>query len=224
MRRLLLFGKRPRPGRVKTRLVPLLGERQALALYRAFLTDQLEFLRQFDDLSPVWCVDGELDAQDRELPLETIEIRQQGQGDLGRRMERAFHEARDAGSQATVVMGADSPTLPAAHVVSAFSRLRSGAEVVLSAAEDGGYVLLGLTEPRRELFRKVPWGTSKVAAVTRQRAEQERIRLVEIEPWYDVDDASALRRLRAELSDARGRARAPATARALLDLPLEPVI
>ena len=39
MRRLLLFAKRPRAGRVKTRLVPPLDPAQALELYRAFLAD-----------------------------------------------------------------------------------------------------------------------------------------------------------------------------------------
>ena len=40
MQRLVLFAKRPRPGRVKTRLVPPLTPEQALELYRAFLSDQ----------------------------------------------------------------------------------------------------------------------------------------------------------------------------------------
>ena len=47
MRRLLLFAKRPRLGQVKTRLVPPLDARQALDLYRAFLDDQVAFVRSF---------------------------------------------------------------------------------------------------------------------------------------------------------------------------------
>ena len=46
MERLILFAKRPRRGKVKTRFVPPLTAGQALTLYRAFLEDQISFLRR----------------------------------------------------------------------------------------------------------------------------------------------------------------------------------
>jgi rSAM/selenodomain-associated transferase 1 len=225
MRRLLLFGKRPRLGRVKTRLVPPLRPRQALGLYRAFLIDQLEFIRGFRDVSAAWYTDGPLDdPTDRTLPLEGLEVLRQAEGDLGARMMRALVEAERVGSRATVIVGADSPTLPAAHVERAFTELARGATAVISPATDGGYVLIGMTQPWAALLRDVPWGSSGVTRATRRQARAAGITLCEIDPWYDVDDRAALDRLREEIGDSLATERAPATARALLDLPLEPMV
>jgi glycosyltransferase A (GT-A) superfamily protein (DUF2064 family) len=127
-------------------------------------------------------------------------------------MLRAFRRSREEGHGATVIIGADCPTLPARHVLRAFELLESGAEAVLSPAEDGGYVLIGLTAPRPELFESVAWGSAVVLGQTQVRAREHGIALVEIEGWYDVDDAAGLHKLRSDPSLA---ARAPATARCL---------
>ena len=84
--------------------------------------------------------------------------------------------------------------------------------------------LVGMTEPRRELFEQVAWGGAEVAATTRRRAAAIGLQLAEVAPWYDVDEIASLRRLRDELSAPAGAARAPATARCLLDLDLPAVL
>jgi rSAM/selenodomain-associated transferase 1 len=223
MQRLMLFAKRPRLGEVKTRLVPPLSTELALQLYRAFLSDQIRFLGTFADRCTLeLCVD-ERWAPDPELgpTPPTLAIREQGPGDLGERLLRAFRRSFRAGSHATVVLGVDSPTVPRDHVARALDHLESGASAVVAPAEDGGYVLLGLREPREELFRDVPWGGPQVMAVTRRRAARRALPLVELESWYDVDDATGLARLRAELAATASRHRAPTTATLLdrLDYP-----
>lgn len=209
MRRLLLFAKRPRLGQVKTRLVPPLDATQALALYRAFLSDQLRFVRQLASTLEVevW-LDGPWELPD----AAGLVLREQGPGDLGQRLLRAFEQSERDGSSATVVIGVDSPTLPLSHVLGAFEELARGATVVLAPAADGGYVLIGMRRPQAALFRGVPWGSPEVCAQTLARAREERIDVRILEPWYDVDDGAALRRLALELAEA-GAGRAPQTAR-----------
>ena len=226
MRHLLLFGKLPRSGRVKTRLVPPLSPPQALKLYRALLADQLAFVRAFEGWAQVsWWADAVPGPAERSaLPLEGIDLRMQTQGELGTRMLHAFEETCGRDSGVAVIVGADCPTLPAAHVRHAFAALEGGAPAVIGPAADGGYVLVGLTEPRRELFDDVNWGQADVAATTRRRAEEAGIDLAEIEPWYDVDDVDSLRRLRDDVSAPPGAGRAPATARCLLDPGLTTVL
>jgi len=226
MRHLLLFGKLPRLGRVKTRLVPPLSPTQALRLYRAFLDDQLALLRGFEGWARVaWWADAEPRPDERDaLPLEGIDLRLQIPGELGTRMLHAFERTCGRVSGATVIVGADCPTLPPAHVRLAFEALEEGAPAVLAPAADGGYVLIGMTEPRPELFDDIPWGGTDVAQATRRRAEQAGIDLLEIEPWYDVDELDSLRRLRYDLARSPGSSRAPATTRALLDPGLASVL
>ena len=226
MRHLLLFGKLPRLGKVKTRLVPPLSPRQALQLYQAFLEDQLAFLRGFAESAHVaWWVDAEPRPVERaRFPLDNVDIQLQVSADLGTRMLHAFEQSCGRDRGATVIVGADCPTLPRAHVRRAFEALEEGAPAVIAPASDGGYVLVGMNEPRPELFVGIAWGEADVAQTTRRRAEQARIDLVEIEPWYDVDDLDSLRRLREELSRPPGTARAPATALCLLDPGLSSVL
>jgi rSAM/selenodomain-associated transferase 1 len=226
MPHLLLFGKLPRLGRVKTRLVPPLSPEQSLRLYRAFLDDQLAFVRGFTDRAHVgWWTDVQLQPAERAaLSIGGIELRLQGPGDLGSRMSRAFEQSCGGDSGAAVIVGADSPTLPSTHVGEAFAALERGAPAVIAPAEDGGYVLVGLNEPRPELFQNVPWGGADVAAATRRRAAAIGIELVEISPWYDVDEMTSLRRLQDDLATPAGARRAPATARCLLDLGLPAVL
>jgi len=215
MKRLLLFARRPLPGRVKTRLVPPLDAERALALYRAFLLDQLAFLRELasSGIEPRVCFDGAW-APDPETAgaLEGLTVLEQGPGDLGDRLARMFARAAHEGARAIVAVGVDSPTLPASLVREAFRRLESGADAVVSPARDGGYVLVGAAAPRPELFRAVPWGGPRVLEVTRRRAREADVRLVELDPWYDIDDDAGLAALREELNDPETRRRAPETA------------
>jgi len=217
MRRLLLFAKRPRPGRVKTRLIPPLDERGAVALHRAFIGDQLEFLTAHAEGAEVelW-LDGPWSAADLEaLPLDGVTISRQCDGDLGQRMLDALRRGRGEHADPTLIVGGDCPTLPARRLAAAFAALEGGADTVVDPATDGGYVLIGMRHPRPELFVDVPWGGPTVLATTRARAAEAGLHLVELDGWYDVDVADDLERLRRDLTDPGVRRRAPRTARLL---------
>ena len=54
MRRLILFAKRAEAGKVKTRLTPPLTAEQAVGLYRGFVADGLEFVRQLKTTTARW--------------------------------------------------------------------------------------------------------------------------------------------------------------------------
>ncbi len=218
--RLLLFARRARLGHVKTRLVPPLTPEEALALHLAFVEDQVGLLlRLRGDGAEVevwtdgpWRPKGALAEV-----LGGVLVQDQGPGDLGERMLRAFVRSREKGVRATLVLGADAPTIPEQYVLEALAALKRGAAAGLCPAEDGGYVLLAMREPVEALFRGIPWGGSGVLEATRLRAREAGIELFETSPWYDVDDAAGLERLRRDPGLA---VRAPATERVLASLDL----
>ncbi len=118
---------------------------------------------------------------------------QQGK-DLGARMYHAAAEAfRHA--DAVVLIGSDIPPLRAHHLADGLERLYRGDEVAMAPAEDGGYVLLGLRRPRPALFRDMPWGSDRVAALTRDRCRAAGVPLGELETLWDLDRPEDLRRL-----------------------------
>jgi glycosyltransferase A (GT-A) superfamily protein (DUF2064 family) len=87
---------------------------------------------------------------------------------------------------------------------------------VLGPADDGGYYFLGLKAPHAAMFRDIAWSTETVADATRARAREIGLELIELEPWYDVDDAASLSVL---LADTAGYA-AAATRAAIAHLGL----
>lgn len=190
--RLGIFAKQPVPGRVKTRLTPPLTPQEAAEFYEISLKETLSRC-QAAGLAPVLFFVGE--ASYFSEHFSGIERRPQVGGDLGERMAVALEGLlAEADCQAAALIGSDSPDLPLELIGEAFTVLRQRQNVVVPA-RDGGYTLIGMRSLRRELFKAIPWSSSEVLAVTRRRAEQDGIELVELAEWEDVDDLHSLQRL-----------------------------
>jgi glycosyltransferase A (GT-A) superfamily protein (DUF2064 family) len=87
-------------------------------------------------------------------------------------------------------------------VRAAFAALRPGPQghdVVLGPAEDGGYYLIGLKWRQPRLFEAIAWSTGRVLAQTLERADSFGLRVHLLPPWYDIDTAADLARLRVYL-------------------------
>jgi len=186
--RLLLLSKAPEPGRVKTRLVPLLGEIAAADLYSKLLDDCLSMCSD-TALCPIelWCSPSAghpffLQCQQR----YPVTLRTQLPGNLGQRMSRAIRSAL-ADADYVVLIGADCPTLTADDLASAFDALHAGTDVVLGPAEDGGYYLIGMREYHASLFSDIPWSTSGVLSATEERIRRHNLRLFNLPLRKDLD-------------------------------------
>jgi uncharacterized protein len=212
---LLVVAKRPAPGRTKTRLTPPMTPEQAAALYECFLLDTLDLMRRVPGVQPVIAyLPAEAQAYFAGLAPDFEHIPQEGD-DLGSRLDNALTEYLNRGYQHVAIMNSDGPTLPLANLVSAFASLVEGADVVLGPADDGGYYLIGLKQPAPRLLREVRMSTPHVTADTLAVAEEERLKVVQLPAWYDVDDVESLARLKDELAVAPAHV-APHT-RALLE-------
>ena len=195
--RLLIFAKAPVPGRVKTRLAGQLGSRGAAALYKKLLRRTLSIARAARLCSvELWCAPdgrhGFFIACRREYG---VRLRRQCGGDLGRRMNQALNRTL-AAHRFAVLIGGDCVSLGAAELRAALTRLATGRDAVLGPARDGGYLLVGLRQPRPALFRGIAWGTPAVLAATRRRLRRSGADWAELSPGWDVDTSADLRRLR----------------------------
>ena len=115
---------------------------------------------------------------------------------FGRCLLQAARSLFDRGHDAVCLLNSDSPTLPTSLLSRAARALaEAGDRVVLGPADDGGYYLIGMKAPHVHLFEDIDWSTSRVAEQTRQRARALGLSVVELDTWYDVDDAAALTRL-----------------------------
>lgn len=191
---------------MKTRLAAAVGHDRAAALACAFLVDTWHSLNAVHEVSAVLLLAG---SRER-LPALTPspEIWAQGSGDLGARMERGLWRALDHAT-AAIVVGSDSPNLPARMFREAAHALER-ADAVIGPSEDGGFYLLGVRRRHEGLLGELPWSSSSTLQHTRDRLAECGYGCVELAPWYDVDDAGDLARLRRDL--ARSPSAAPATA------------
>jgi glycosyltransferase A (GT-A) superfamily protein (DUF2064 family) len=132
---------------------------------------------------------------------------------FGRCLLHAIRSLLALGHTAACVLNADSPTLPTRLLLEAHAILsQPGDRLVMGAAEDGGYYLLGMKRAHAHVLSDIDWSTAHVAEQTRQRARQADLAMIELDPWYDVDDPDSLHRLVEDLSgpsNAQGAFPAP---------------
>ena len=197
----MVFAKAP--GEAKTRLIPALGAAGAGALHRRLVMHCLRAARD-SRLGPVelWCAPDTSDPFFRECERRLgISLWAQGEGDLGARMQRAFDAALVHAARA-ILIGSDIPALSAQYLRDAERALAGGDDVVIGPAEDGGYVLVGLSHCDPELFRGIPLGGPKVLPETRRRIAALGWRLSELPALWDVDRPEDLERLPQEMQES----------------------
>jgi len=196
-----LMAKAPLEGEVKTRLVPPLTAREAAALNICFLRDMAANINSIEAASGVvvYTPAGSESAFADILPERFSFLAQRG-AHLGERLCNATDDLLRQGFGSVCLINSDSPTLPRSILIRALESLATeGDRVVLGAAEDGGYYLIGLKHAHRNLFNEIAWSTSDVLARTKQRAAEIDLPVELLPPWYDVDDAGTLTRLCEEL-------------------------
>jgi uncharacterized protein len=193
---IIVFARAPQPGAVKTRLIPLLGPEGAAALHARLVKHTLATVRTAAlGAVELHCAP---DCDDDFFRFCSnryhVGLVAQANGDLGARMAAAVSAAL-AVHLRVLLIGSDCPALTARHLRQANQALLDGAAAVLVPAEDGGYVLLGLTRSDKRLFEGIAWGSDTVLADTRARLRALGWRSHELEPLWDVDRPEDYQRL-----------------------------
>lgn len=186
-----IFAKQPVPGQVKTRLCPPLSHLEAAGLCQCTLQETIARMRGHREFDLVICFTGERGWFEANFP--GVPLLQQRGEDLGARMSASISGLLAQGCRRVVLIGSDIPDLPVTLVEEAFLQLQR-AEVVLVPADDGGYVLVGQTMNRPELFAAIPWSSAEVLPETLRRIEALGIEAVLLPGWEDLDDLDALQR------------------------------
>lgn len=199
-----IFAKQPQLGRVKTRLEPQLGAQGALDIHKQLIRYVYLNLEAAGHCpQELWVAHDACGQPLDELFVSLCDpthIHLQSGSDLGKRMEFTARKVL-ARAQAVILIGADCPSVDSAYVEQALLSLSGGASVVLGPAQDGGYVLIGLTRIPEGLFAGVDWGSAQVMEQTRQNLRLKGEEWVELTPKWDVDRPEDLSRL-GELSPA----------------------
>lgn len=206
---LAVMTKAPQAGRVKTRLTPPLSPEEAAALNTCFLRDTAASISNVSDSGKaqgvgVYTPAGSESAYSGILPGEFILVPQRGDK-FGERLLAATDDLLQLGFSAVCLIDSDSPTVPPTAFAKAVEYLAQAEDsVVLGPSDDGGYYLIGLKKPHRELFDRIDWSTERVLEQTIAAARAIDMPVHLLPAWYDVDDRATLSRLCQELFGSNG--------------------
>lgn len=198
---LAILAKAPLVGRVKTRLIPRLGEQGAAQLHEHLLRHTLDIALEATSAECIvlWT------ALEHHHPLfvelaerHAIRLCPQPEEDLGTRMHQALATMPTPG----LVIGSDCPVLTPT-LLRTCHRLLGSTDAVFLPADDGGYALVGVQRPEHRLFDDIDWGTSDVMTQTRARATELGWELQCPAQVWDIDRPEDLDRWRKWIKKSR---------------------
>ncbi len=194
--KLIVFAKAPIPGQVKKRLIPALGAENAAKLHQEMLEKKLRTVNdnKITHLE-LYCWPDKHHPYFQEIQSRySLQLYSQQGADLGERMANAMRRSITEQGNA-VLIGTDSPPLDNAYLIQAFQALQDGADAVVGPAEDGGYILLGLSRFDNAIFKDIDWGEKTVFNQTALHLTQLDFNWVELETLWDVDRPEDLERV-----------------------------
>lgn len=179
---LSVFARLPVPGKVKTRLIPALGDEGAARLYARLLAHTVAVAKDSGLDFELRVTGGEVGAF-KALFGEDVQVTEQGEGDLGARMTRV--------EPPCLIIGTDCPAMSVPLLRAAAGALDER-KVVIGPANDGGYYLVGMREPMPFLFEDMAWSTPQVLPQTLARLAERRIGPAILPELADIDTAEDL--------------------------------
>jgi rSAM/selenodomain-associated transferase 1 len=194
----VVFGREPIPGAVKTRLAASVGDEAAAAIYRELLAHTLRVATAVG--ADIVLSVAEPPGRGLRPPTD-VAVEIQAAGDLGHRLAVAVERRFAEGYGRVVVIGSDCPELEPRHLEAALEGLAAH-PVVVGPAEDGGYWLIGLCAPVPGLFADLPWSTADVLELTRGRLRELDLSWLELDTLHDLDTEADLRRFLAECASS----------------------
>jgi uncharacterized protein len=196
---LIIFSRYPEAGNTKTRMITALGAKGAADLQRQMTEHTLNTATKLalshditshditsrDITIEVHFTGGDVQLMSQWLGKD-VQYVPQVPGDLGDKMRSAFERAFSLGSQRVIIIGIDCPDLDRTILNQAFDAIQKQ-DLVLGAAADGGYYLIGLSHPVAQLFNDISWGTNQVFARTVKIAQQQKLDIHYLPTLADVD-------------------------------------
>lgn len=186
---IILFIRNPELGKVKTRLAKTIGDENALLVYKALLTHTHQITRDLPFDKYVYYAD-QITADDS-WDRAVYQKRLQTGKDLGEKMANACKELFGMGYQTLLIMGSDCYELETGIIQHAMESMEI-ADVVIGPARDGGYYLIGMQAPFKNIFENISWSTDKVYAQTLAIVEKNKYSIAVLPTLTDVDTEADL--------------------------------
>lgn len=186
---LIIYAKRPLPGHTKTRLADGIGSENAAGVYARLL---YSFLTQIGQTQ--WKVPLNITlslASQADLPFfahayPEWKVCVQKKGTLGERMTTSIKDEFAAGAEKVILVGSDIPDISSVHIQQGFDILEDQ-DIVFGPTPDGGFYLIGTTNPSLNIFEDVAWSTPSALSTSIKNATAKKLSFSLIDELYDID-------------------------------------
>ena len=185
---LIIFVRNPVLGKVKTRLAASIGNEKALQVYVHLVQHTKNIAAQSTATKFVFYADY---VNDNDV-WNGCEKKLQIGNDLGERMQNAFTEVFNNGYSNICIIGSDCFELTAEIITEAFENLCL-CKTVIGPASDGGYYLLGMQFPFKDLFSGIEWSTKDVFIETINKINTQSLTCHLLTWLSDIDNENDLR-------------------------------
>jgi rSAM/selenodomain-associated transferase 1 len=198
---LVIMAKAPRPGTVKTRLIPSLPLQAVTSFYRCLLEDTLALARSLTGVEiAIMCPESDVDELALLAGPGVSVVAQKGEG-LAAGLTSVFAHFAEDHQRRVIAFNSDSPHLPRPVLEGAFEALAVH-NLVVGPTYDGGYYLVGANGSHPSLFIRDGMGTSSALENLLSQARVLELSVGFTDPFYDIDVADDLLQLASELEDA----------------------
>jgi rSAM/selenodomain-associated transferase 1 len=186
--------KTPIKGQVKTRLAKKIGVLNATELYKCFIKDILNILKQTG--IPVIIYYTPKQSKNKLISIigKQYQYVPQKGSNLGERLYNGLEKCKELGYECAVALASDIPDIPVKLLTDTIKRLEDH-QAVLGPCPDGGYYLIGLhlDQNDKHFFSNIRWGSPNVYQETIERMKDIDVHVCE--PWVDIDTIEDIKRL-----------------------------
>jgi len=157
---LLIFGKYPEKGKVKTRIATEVGEDFAYELSDACLADLIERIKGFDGCDFYFVADDNMQANlfKKRFSINSIILENSENTNISEKFNQAFSKIFSSGYENVCLIPTDLPFFSEEDLMNAFETLDNH-NYVFGPENNGGVYLMGIKSPYKNIFARVRWST-----------------------------------------------------------------
>lgn len=177
-------------GKVKSRLAKSIGEENALSVYKKLLLRTKEMVTFLDIEKVVYYSDHieHDDTWDNDIFKKDL---QRG-ADLGERMYNSIDAASRNSFGKICLIGSDNMEISHDIINRAYDCLDTH-DIVFGPSKDGGYYLIGMKAPIKDIFKEINWSTSSVLDESIKKAKMKELGYVLLPELNDIDELEDIR-------------------------------
>ncbi|GMT50381.1 MAG: hypothetical protein IEMM0008_1920 [bacterium] len=194
---LVMYAKKPSPGKVKTRLTqglnPLTSQ-EASDFYQVILTDLIRLLSATNSYDFFICPQGDADEFRMAFRWPYRTIRDDGDGDLGHSLYRSFQQLHEMGYRYILIIGSDVPFLNPEKINNAFTCLANKSSFILGPDQQGGCYLIGGDKPYF-IFHDIFWSQGKDFQILLNRSKDLGLTTKVLSKEMDIDTTEDFKKL-----------------------------